>query len=117
VFVTGTLAFGADGSIIWMKHNCPGSWNDGETSREFRQRLRDPTLTLQDHGVVADSAFPVSGDMCGRIVTPLKQVDMERAVACGGIEGDILSMNNAIISIRQAAEWGRVLLVSASGGC
>ncbi|KAI9922506.1 hypothetical protein PsorP6_002478 [Peronosclerospora sorghi] len=25
---TGTLEFGVDGGIFWMKHNCPGSWND-----------------------------------------------------------------------------------------
>ncbi|KAJ3242382.1 hypothetical protein HDU77_010777, partial [Chytriomyces hyalinus] len=30
VLVTGVLCFGADGCIIWMKHNCPGSWNDGQ---------------------------------------------------------------------------------------
>ena len=39
VFVTGTLAFGADGCIMWMKHKCPGSWNDGDTSRGFRITL------------------------------------------------------------------------------
>ncbi|ETM43401.1 hypothetical protein L914_11110, partial [Phytophthora nicotianae] len=36
VFVTGTLCFGADGLIVWSKHNYPGSWNDGDTSLGFR---------------------------------------------------------------------------------
>jgi hypothetical protein len=104
VFVTSTVAFGADGCIIWMKHNCPGSWNDGETSRGFQEMLQDARLTLQDHGVLADSAFPVSGEMSRRIVTPLKQGDLARAIMQGGNKADIIIVNNAIISIRQAAE-------------
>jgi hypothetical protein len=106
VLITGTLAFGADGCVFWMKHNCPGSWNDAETSKGFRDKLLDPCVTLQDHGVLADSAFPVSGDMLGRIVTPLKTGDLERAVAAGGRASQIGTVNNAIVSIRQAAEWG-----------
>ena len=106
VLITGTLAFGADGCVFWMKHNCPGSWNDAETSKGFRNNLLDPYRTLQDHGVLADSAFPVSGNMSGRIVTPLKTGDLERAVAAGGRAAQIGTINNAIISIRQAAEWG-----------
>ncbi|KAJ3060415.1 hypothetical protein HDU98_003607, partial [Podochytrium sp. JEL0797] len=72
VLVTGVLCFGVDGCIIWMKHNCPGSWNDGEMSRDFRTRLLDPRKTLQQYGVTADSAFPASAEMFGKIVTPLK---------------------------------------------
>ena len=77
--VTNCLCFGVDGTIIWMKLNCPGSWNDAEMSRSFREKLLDPNKTLVDHGVLADSAFPVSGNMEGRIVTPLKDGDIERA--------------------------------------
>ena len=43
--------------------------------------------------------------MSERIVTPLKDGDMERAVA-GGDERSITTLNNAVSSIRQAAEWG-----------
>ena len=106
VLVTDTLAFGANGCVIWIKHNCSGSWNDGDTSRQFREKLRDRHLTFHDYGVLADSVFPVSGDMSGRIVTPLKDGDMERAVAWAGDELSITTLNNAVISIRQEAEWG-----------
>ncbi|KAH9105406.1 hypothetical protein AeMF1_018757 [Aphanomyces euteiches] len=41
VFVTGCLCFGIDGTIIWLRHNCPGSWNDGEVSRELQMRVAD----------------------------------------------------------------------------
>ncbi|KAI9917955.1 hypothetical protein PsorP6_013323 [Peronosclerospora sorghi] len=76
VLVTGTLAFGVDGCIFRMKHNCPGSWNDGEMSREYRQKLCDPFFTLKEHGVLSDSALPVSGAMSVKIVTPLKRGDL-----------------------------------------
>ena len=76
--VTGVLCFGVDGTIIWAKHNCPGSWNDSENSREFKDLLKDPAMTLDGYGVVADSAFPVSKAMKDRIITPLKIGDLER---------------------------------------
>ena len=56
------------------------------------------------YGVLADSAFPVSGDMSGGIVTPLKDGDMERAVARGRDERNIITLNNTVIFIGQAAE-------------
>jgi len=51
VLVTGTMCFGVDGTIVWARLNCPGSWNDGETSRSFREKLVDEAWTLYDYGV------------------------------------------------------------------
>ena len=31
-FVTGVMCFGADGTIVWGRHNFSGSWNDGDMS-------------------------------------------------------------------------------------
>jgi len=45
-FVTGCFCFGADGTIIWGKHNCPGSWNDGEISRSFQEKLLREDINL-----------------------------------------------------------------------
>ncbi|TPX78709.1 hypothetical protein CcCBS67573_g00088 [Chytriomyces confervae] len=104
VLITGVLCFGADGCIIWMKHNCPGSWNDGQMSRQFREKLLDEKKTLQDYGVTADSAFPSNATMFNRIVTPLKEGDLERAPAA--TRSALSRMSAAITSIRQAAEWG-----------
>ncbi|ETL37704.1 hypothetical protein L916_10651 [Phytophthora nicotianae] len=72
VLVTGTLCYGVDGTLVWGRHNLPGSWNDGETSRQLQLRLADPLWTVEGCGVVADSAFPVSRALFGRIRTPLK---------------------------------------------
>ncbi|ORY40411.1 hypothetical protein BCR33DRAFT_828009 [Rhizoclosmatium globosum] len=73
VFVTGNLCFGFNGLIIWGHHHFPGSWNDAETCRELQKRLLDPTMALQDNGIITDSAFPCSDTLFDRIVTPLKQ--------------------------------------------
>lgn len=102
--VTGCFCFGVDGTIVWGKHNIVGSWNDGDVSREFQQKLADEALNEIDHGVLSDSAFPVRGDMFTRILTPLKEGELEKQPR--HLQGAILAMSNAITSLRQAAEWG-----------
>jgi hypothetical protein len=105
VFVTGTLCFAADGCIIWNKHNCPGSWNDSDTSLGFRLKLLDPAVCPdQRMNVVSDSAFPCSTTMTGRILTPLKDGDLERILP--SLRSSARTLHNAITSVRQAAEWG-----------
>lgn len=64
----------------------------------------DPTKTAPGMGVVADSAFPVRRALFGRILTPLKKGDLERASP--ECRDGLQAMNVAITSIRQAAEWG-----------
>ena len=39
--VTGTACYSADGVCVWAKLNCPGSWNDGDMSREFQEKIGD----------------------------------------------------------------------------
>ena len=104
VFVTGSICFGVDGTIVWYRHNCPGSWNDGETSRRFQIKFCREDINLEGHGVLSDSAFPVSGALFGRIVTPLKEGDLERAQV--GTRATLAALSSAITSMRQAAEWG-----------
>ncbi|TYZ62841.1 hypothetical protein PybrP1_009015, partial [[Pythium] brassicae (nom. inval.)] len=61
--VTGTICFGADDNTLWCQHNCPGSWNEADTSVGFRAKFLDEELCPdQRYGVVADSAFPCSND-------------------------------------------------------
>jgi hypothetical protein len=50
VLITGCLCFLVDGTIGWAKHNCPGSWNDGEISRPLQEMICDSDLTLEGHG-------------------------------------------------------------------
>ncbi|EGZ10919.1 hypothetical protein PHYSODRAFT_520250, partial [Phytophthora sojae] len=102
--VTGTLCYGVDGTLAWGRHNCPGSWNDRETSRQLQEKLANPDFTVPGTGVATDSAFPVAREAIGKIFTPLKDGDVERASAdCRLV---MLALHNAITSLRQAAEWG-----------
>jgi hypothetical protein len=103
-FVTGTLCYAADGTVVWGKHNYVGSWNDGETSRDFQLMLLNPDINVEGHGVIADSAFPVSGNLEGKIVTPMKQTDIDRLDDTDLAHA--LRLDNLIKSCRQAAEWG-----------
>ena len=104
VFVTGTTCFSVDGVIIWAKLNFFGSWNDSEISRSFREKLSCPIKNVDGHGVLSDSAFPVGREMFGRIMTPLKSGDIERAHR--GARPSLIRLSSAITSMRQSAEWG-----------
>ncbi|KAE8874854.1 hypothetical protein PF003_g41021 [Phytophthora fragariae] len=105
VFVTGTICFAADGCTIWSRHNCPGSWNDSDTSLGFRVKLLDPAFCPDPRmNVVSDSAFPSSTAMTERILTPLKDGDLERILP--SLRASARALHNAITSVRQAAEWG-----------
>ena len=41
--------------------------------------MSDPQKTLDGHELLADSAFPVRDSLFGRIMTPLKDGDLQRA--------------------------------------
>ena len=88
----------------WAKHNFAGSWNDGEMSREFQEKIARDDINLPGHGVVSDSAFPVKDNLFSRIMTPLKEGDEMRAPE--NVRYAMLTMSAAITSVRQAAEWG-----------
>ncbi|EGZ20042.1 hypothetical protein PHYSODRAFT_354259 [Phytophthora sojae] len=105
VFDNGTICFAADGCIVWVKHNCPGSCNDSDTSLDFRNKLLDPLYCPDPRkNVVSDSAFPCSTAMVGRIITPLKDGDLERLHP--SLRSSARTIHNAITSVRQAADWG-----------
>jgi hypothetical protein len=60
VLIIGVLCFSVDGLLIWGKHNCMGSCNDGDMSRELQKLLLDPNLCEDDHAIAANAAFPVN---------------------------------------------------------
>ncbi|OWZ14742.1 hypothetical protein PHMEG_00011723 [Phytophthora megakarya] len=104
VKVTGVLCYGFDGTLIWGRHNFPGSWNDGEMSRRLQARLADSSKTLEGFCCATDSAFPVSNELTGKIITPLKDGELERSSPECRL--GLVAMSNSITAIRQAAEWG-----------
>jgi hypothetical protein len=102
--ITGVALFGADGCIMWAKLNYFGSWNDGETSFMMRRKVADFKKNVDGHGILTDSAFPCSGSMFGRIMTPEKEGELERAPRNN--RKILLALWGAITSMRQSAEWG-----------
>jgi hypothetical protein len=54
--------------------------------------------------VVSDSAFFCSTEMTGRILTPLKDGDIDRIVP--SLRSPARTLHNTIRSVGQAAEWG-----------
>jgi hypothetical protein len=104
VLITGVLCFSVDGLIIWAKHNCVGSWNDGDMSRELQEKLLRADLCEEDYGIVADTAFPVSKGLRGKSISPLKENELERAHPLA--QAALLSLSNSITSLQQACEWG-----------
>lgn len=102
--ITGVFCFAADGTLAWGKHNVVGSWNDGEISRTFQEKLMREDINLPDHGVLADTAFPVCRGLENRIQTPLKEGDLNRIPPERRREAQTRS--DAVTSMRQSAEWG-----------
>lgn len=102
--ITGTLCFGVDGTIVWGRHNFVGSWNDGETSRSFQEKLQINDINLEHHGVLSDSAFPCKAGLEGKIISPLKFGDLNKIDITLHQEAEALS--SAITSARQSCEWG-----------
>lgn len=104
VLITGILVFGVDGCIMYGKHNCCGSWNDSDMARDLIDMLLDDNRVADGHGIVSDTAFPVSQGLHNRIISPLKDGDLLRAHP--DTIPALLSRSSAITSLRQACEWG-----------
>lgn len=103
-FCTGVTCFAVSGLIIWSKINYYGSWNDSEMSRGLQNKLVDEDIMEPRHGILTDSAFPVSGDLFQRIMTPCKEGDIERSHPQARLA--LMKLSSAITSMRQSAEWG-----------
>ena len=96
VSVTNVLVFTPDGCIALARFNCPGSWHDSIVALPIYDVLNDPTYTPPPYRIIADSAF-VSTDRCVTCLTMTQVAIASRAA---------LRMNAAVVSVRQAAEWG-----------
>ena len=84
--------------------NFVGSWNDGDISRGLQDKLLREDINLPGYGKTTDTAFPVAGDLFGRIMTPLKEGDEDRIPP--NMRPYALRLSSAVTRIRQAAEWG-----------
>jgi len=92
--------------MYWALVERPSSYwwvIDGDMSREIQERLLDPYFVADNHGIISDTAFPVGKDLVGRIMSPLKEEELERAHPQA--RAALLRRSQAITSLRQACEW------------
>ena len=95
-----------DTQMLWgqsIEDNYVGSWNDAEMSRGLQDILRGETV-LEGHGLVADTAFPVGHGLEGKIISPLKEDELNRAHPHAVLA--LAAISTEITSLRQAYEWG-----------
>jgi hypothetical protein len=104
-FVSNVFVFSSKGYIIYGAINRPGSWHDAQVSRKLIDKL---SKSNHDYNILADSAFPVSKRVQGKILVVLKEDAKERlGNSLNRLEYTrALKIDRAIISQRQAAEWG-----------
>jgi hypothetical protein len=73
-------------------------------SRALQLKMCDPLLVGENMKLASDSAFPIRGDLEGKIITPLKEGDIDRVPPECRL--GMQMMSDSITSLRQAAEWG-----------
>ncbi|ETL84312.1 hypothetical protein L917_15833, partial [Phytophthora nicotianae] len=77
---------------------CASTWDP------WRAKLLNPKFCpVSRMNVVSDSAFPCSTELTGRILTPLKDGDIDRILP--SLRSGLCTLHNAITSVRQSIEW------------
>ena len=108
--VNNLLCYGPDGCVLYAKINYPGSSHDAWLFTDMKhQILEQPDFLPRPNVIIADTAFPRTQEMSGRVLTPLKQSDADNLVRNGARVDLIMALRAchlAIVSIRQGAEWG-----------
>ena len=101
-YISNVLLFTPDGCIAYSILNCPGSWHDSAVSA--CGGLYSCLLERVPHGyfVVADSAFPVHGDVGAKIKRAPKQGETSTQAILGLDDSQIRDL----VAMRQSAEWG-----------
>jgi hypothetical protein len=107
-YVSGVFLFAFDGTIRWWRHNCPGSWHDAKIAAPLFPLLEDDAVMPAPFNIVADSAFPRTKAMGGKIISGLK----ENEVIPRGRENmrKFARKHAAATSFRQISEWGMAAL-------
>jgi len=103
-FVSMVAVFDPLGCIRWARYNCPGSWHDAWIAHPLRELMCDQQKTPSPFAIVADTAFPRTKDLLGRIITPLKDDELG-SFSLQDLPAR-LAMSRSVTSLRQAAEWG-----------
>lgn len=71
-------------------------------SRDLQDKLLDLQLVDDEFGIVADTAFPVGTHLIRKIISPLKENELDHPDA----QPALVQLSSCITSLRQACEWG-----------
>lgn len=102
--VTNVLVFAADGCIVWAHYNLPGSWHDAKVAMPLYEILTDTQFTPFLYALISDTAFPRSGLMRRKIITPRKVDEAYHSNLRIALQQQCY--NSQVVSARQAVEWG-----------
>lgn len=102
-FVSNVIVWGPDGTMAWFGYNMPGSWHDVSVSRAVLDKL----LEEEKHKMIADSAwsFKKNAVLASKFLVPLKSGALDK-IHDERVARKMLALHKAVVSIRQAAEWG-----------
>ena len=104
VVVNNILVFAPDGCIAHARMNYPGSYHDVRAMGDLRENLLTEEWLPRPFSIIADSAFPHTGEFEGRIITPLKTDELER-INVADIN-DRRRYELSVKRVRVAVEWG-----------
>ena len=62
--ISNVIVWAPDGTILWARYNCPGSWHDYNVSQPLLDLLDNPISTPAPYQLLADSAFTKSPKVC-----------------------------------------------------
>jgi hypothetical protein len=96
--VSSIFVYAPDGTVIWARINCPGSWHDSKIARPLYD-----ILERIDGSIIADSAFPRTNAMEGKIIRSYKRDEVSANARVAKIQE---VAHRVITSLRQAVEWG-----------
>lgn len=98
--VQNLFVFAPDGTIIWARTNCPGSWHDAAIGQPLFLRMHEMVDGLC---LIGDTAFPRTNRMQGKLLRPYKRNELSEDEE---ERFNQLSLHRVIVSLRQAVEWG-----------
>lgn len=111
-YVSNVFVFTPNGKICFAALNRPGSWHDAQVARELYNLLL--FHTPEGYNILADSAFPMTRELAGKIKAVYKQPALDNAETPQEL-ARMLAHNEAVTGQRQSAEWGMRSLQGAFG--
>ena len=97
--IGNVIIFCPEGTILWWKGNCPGSWHDISIAATFLGKCRD--YMPKGCKIIADSGF-IRKDLSECLLVSKTR----EAISQSQLSEKEKSLARSITSARQAAEWG-----------